>query len=254
MSVILPTYNERENIGPLIDNITDLLSNTDYEIIVVDDNSPDGTMNVVEEKKQFNKRICLVLRTDVRGLTSALNDGIAHACGEIVVWMDCDFQMPPSLIPVLIDKVKNGFDAAVGSRFINEAGDERYDANLEQGFIVWVHKYLSSFICRLTSKILKINFMDWTSGFIAVKKGVFDRINLYGDYGEYFMYLAHYLVKSGYKIVEVPYVLEPRKRGTSKTSESYFGIALRGIKYFYAVFKLMLLDKNFCSNYKKKII
>tara|TARA_B100000315_G_scaffold186404_1_gene175808 strand:- start:404 stop:1222 length:819 start_codon:yes stop_codon:yes gene_type:complete len=251
VSVILPTYNESENIGPLIDDITDLLNNRDYEIIVVDDNSPDGTMNIVEEKKKHNRRLHLVCRTDRRGLTSALNDGIAHARGEIVLWMDCDFQMPPSVVPELVEKVENGYDAAIGSRFIEEGADLRHKDEPDSKGLVSFHRYLSKLICSVTSRVFQTEHTDWTSGFIAIRKEIFDRIDLFGDYGEYFMYLVHHLIKSGYRLVEVPYVLLPRRSGESKTSDSYLGMIAKGVKYLSAILRLKLLDKLYYSVYGK---
>lgn len=251
VSVILPTYNERENIGPIIDEIGDLLGKRDYEIIVVDDNSPDGTWRIVEEKAKDDSRIHLYRRMDKRGLTSALNAGIDAAHGDIIVWMDCDFQMPPSVVPELLRHISNGYDAAVGSRFVKGGSDLRYNQDIDQDRIVNIHRHLSKIICWLTAKIFGTEHTDWTSGFIAIRKEIFERFDLFGDYGEYFMYLIHYLIKSGYRVVEVPYVLVPRERGISKTSKSYRGMTLKGVKYLYAIFRLKLLDTFYYSIYRK---
>lgn len=244
VSVILPTFDERENIGPLIDEIVCLLGQRDFEIIVVDDDSPDGTWRIVEEKAKQDNRIRLLHRLNKKGLVSALNDGIALAQGEILVWMDCDFQMSPSRIPGLLEGIENGYDVAVGSRFVKEGKDVRYDKKLGQGQIVNIHKSLSRLICLATSVIFLTNHKDWTSGFIAIRRKIFDRIRLKGDYGEYFMYLIHYVIKSGYKVIEIPYILLPRRRGTSKTSWSYFNLATKGIKYLSAVFHLAVFKKH----------
>jgi len=251
VSVILPTYNEKENIQLLIDELSEILSEIDYEIIVVDDNSPDETWRIVEDNVKHNSRIRLNRRVDKKGLTSALNDGIELSTGEIIVWMDCDFQMPPSTVIELISTINKGYDAVVGSRFIEGGDDLRYDYKASQGQIVNIHRYLSKLICILTAKIFATNHTDWTSGFIAINKKVFDRFSLFGDYGEYFMYLIHYLKKSQYKIIEIPYTLLPRRSGFSKTSESYIGMLLKGIKYLYAIIRLKLFDQFYYSIYKK---
>ena len=98
VSVVLPTYNERDNIGPLIEAI---LANLEQptQIIVVDDDSPDGTWQVVQEMATNDERIELLRRTDERGLTSALNAGIAHAKGDVIAWMDCDLSCPRKSCP-----------------------------------------------------------------------------------------------------------------------------------------------------------
>ncbi len=243
VSIILPTYNESENIGFLIDEISELLKNKNYEIIVVDDDSPDGTINIVEEKSKHNKRIRSLLRIDERGLTSALNHGIANARGEILVWMDCDLQMPTTLISELIFKVENGYDAAIGSRFIKGGGDIRHLNKSNRKIITKIHRHLSKLICKLTSIVLNTDFSDWTSGFIAIRKDIFNSFNLIGDHGEYFMYLAHHLIKSDYRVLEVPYVLKPRVRGKSKTAEGYFSMIIMGIRYLFALVKLKLFNK-----------
>ncbi len=95
VSIILPTYNERENIIPLLRRLTDILSEKSYEIVVVDDDSPDGTWKFVQEEMYHHSTIKLIRRTDKHGLTSALNAGIDASAGDVVVWLDSDFQHPP---------------------------------------------------------------------------------------------------------------------------------------------------------------
>ena len=117
VSVVLPTYNEKENIVVLIENIfRHLDQNT--EILVVDDNSPDGTWKIVEKLTQTYPNLRLIRRLNKRGLTSALTDGIKASAGNIVAWMDCDLSMPPEKLKELMNKIDEGFDAAVASRFI----------------------------------------------------------------------------------------------------------------------------------------
>ena len=94
VSVILPTYNEKDNIPLLISEIFRQLP-YETEIIVVDDDSPDGTWQVVEEMAKENQNLRLLRRVDKKGLVSALNDGIAVSEGDVVAWMDSDLSMPP---------------------------------------------------------------------------------------------------------------------------------------------------------------
>jgi len=116
VSVVLPTYNERDNIYPLIQALLNHLADASPEIIVVDDDSPDGTWQVVAEVAAQDERVRLLRRLDERGLTSAIAAGIEQARGDIVVWMDCDFSMPPEVVPRLVAAVDGGYDLAVGSR------------------------------------------------------------------------------------------------------------------------------------------
>ncbi len=252
ISIILPTYNEKDNIIPLIDEISDSLNEKEFEIVVVDDDSPDGTWKLVEKKARECPNIHLLHRQNKRGLTSALNDGIGKSTGDILVWMDCDFQMPPSVVPKLVEKVESGFDAAIGSRYVGDGKDLRYNQTVEHKKITLIHTYLSVAICRFTAFVFSSKQTDWTSGFIAIRRDLFDRIDLFGDYGEYFMYLIHHLENSGYRLIEIPYVLGVRIHGESKTAVGYIGMLAKGTKYVWAVFRLKILDIVYYSIYKKK--
>jgi len=252
ISIILPTYNEKDNIIPLIDEISDSLNEKEFEIVVVDDDSPDGTWKLVEKISKECSNIHLLRRQNKRGLTSALNDGIHKSTGDILVWMDCDFQQPPSVVPKLVEKVESGFDAAIGSRYVGDGKDLRYNQTVNHKKITLIHTYLSVAICRFTAFIFSSNQTDWTSGFIAIRRDLFDRIDLFGDYGEYFMYLIHHLENSGYKLIEIPYVLGVRIHGESKTARGYIGMLVKGTKYVWAVFRLKILDIVYYSIYKKK--
>ena len=122
VSVIFPTYNERDNIGPLI---LEVLKYTppNTEVIVVDDNSPDGTWQVVEDMQKDLPNLYLLRRIDKRGLASALRDGIAFSRGEVIVWSDCDFSMPPRKDQgPAARRSPQGSDVAVGSRYVKGGG------------------------------------------------------------------------------------------------------------------------------------
>jgi dolichol-phosphate mannosyltransferase len=235
ISVILPAYNERENIIPLIERTIKAIPQ-EKEIIVVDDNSPDGTFEVVADFCKINPIVRLINRKNERGLCSAVQRGINEATGDIIVWMDCDLSMPPEKIPDLIDKIINdGYDVAVGSRYVPGGKDRRTDSGK---FILFFHTTLSRIITTFTSLMLWRTFRDWTSGFIAVKSEVIKKIHLNGDYGEFFIEMMYRILKSGYKVIEVPYELIPRQHGQSKTSTNYLGFFTRGIKYIRCVFRL----------------
>ncbi len=117
LTVILPTYNERENIPILIAGILACVR-TPVQVLVVDDNSPDGTWQVVEDIAAREPRVRLLLRTTERGLTSAIWAGTQAADTDAVSWMDCDLAMPPELIPLQLDRLNAGADIAIGSRYV----------------------------------------------------------------------------------------------------------------------------------------
>ena len=153
---MLPTYNERDNIGPLIESILATLDRP-IQIIVVDDDSPDGTWQVVQEMSANDERIELLRRTDERGLTSALNAGIARARGDIIAWMDCDLSMPPEKLPELVEALAES-DLAVGSRYVKGGKDAGH--SFTGRTFSWVMNFC-------TALLLGFAIRDYTSGFIA---------------------------------------------------------------------------------------
>lgn len=232
-SVILPTYNEKENIVPLIQAILQNVGD-ESEIIVVDDDSPDGTWKEVEVLAKSKKNINLLRRIDKRGLVSALNDGLALSRGETVVWMDCDFSMPPKEIRNLLVCIDQGYDVAVGSRFVKGGGVE---------IVTESEDTLSAYLMSLTlnkfiQMVLGRSFKDYTSGFIAIKKKVLEEISLKGDYGEYFIDLIYRAIKKGYKVIEIPYLCKARRKGVSKTGTRSSHYFKKGLKYIILTFRL----------------
>ena len=102
ISVLLPTYNEAQNIAPLVHEILASLAAWDTEVIVIDDDSPDGTWRIAGEIDPGSERVRVLRRRAGRGLVASLEEGIAQARGAILCWMDADFSMPPSLLPELV--------------------------------------------------------------------------------------------------------------------------------------------------------
>jgi dolichol-phosphate mannosyltransferase len=226
LSIILPTYNESENILLLLDELERHIP-VPYEAIVVDDNSPDGTWRLVDEYARKHSQVVLVRRIYERGLTSALNAGIEHARGRLLMWMDVDLSMPPARVPALLEAIESGADVAVGSRYVRGGGDARAVTPL-----LTFQLFLSKVLSILGGWFLGCGFRDWSSGFIVLKREALDDYRLRGDYGEYFINLICYLIKQrGASVVEVPYILTPRERGESKTATNVWGFFQRGHKY-----------------------
>src|SRR4030042_2358677 len=220
VSVILPTFNEAGNIGLLIEALLARLPETS-EIVVVDDDSPDLTWQVVEEIKSHEPRIRLIRRIGRRGLTSALQEGVEAAEGAYVFWMDCGFSQPPEKISELLEALKDN-DIAVASRYVS-GGKEKGHSLLGS--------FLSIMICRFASWVLSPAIKDYTSGYVGTRKEILKTIPLKGDYGEYcieFLFRAH---KKGYRIIEIPYTCQPRHSGESKTATNLIGYLTRGRSY-----------------------
>jgi dolichol-phosphate mannosyltransferase len=235
VSVVLPTVNERENIVILIQELLVHLGDVPTEIVVVDDDSPDGTWQVVAEMAEQDARLRLIHRKDERGLTSAIAAGIDQARGDIVVWMDCDLSMPPDVVPQLVAAVDQGYDLALGSRYVRGGRDVGHS---------WVGRTFSWVINFFASLFLGWQVRDYTSGFIAARRHLFEHITLQGDYGEYCIDLLHRARRQGYKLKEIPYECVPRLRGESKTAENVWGYFRRGINYVTTILRLRFLPSS----------
>ena len=230
VTVILPTYNERENIRPLFERTLAALSGQTVEILVVDDDSPDGTWEIVQEMAGGDERIRLCRRIDERGLTSAIWHGIQHAGGDIVVWMDCDLAMPPESIPDLLSPLASaGADIAIGSRYVRGGRDIGHSLT---------GQLFSRAINVFAGLFLGFGIRDYTSGFVAARRALFDQITLQGDYGEYCIDFLYRAKRLGFQIVEVPYDCVERAAGESKTALNAWGYMRRGVKYVQTILRL----------------
>ncbi|MBI2304210.1 MAG: glycosyltransferase [Chloroflexi bacterium] len=230
VSAVLPTYNERGNIGGLIVSILEH-SPPATEVIVVDDDSPDSTWRIVEEMAQRDDRVRLLRRVGRRGLTSAIAEGISLARGDMVLWMDCDFSHPPAKIPELLAVLQGGAHMAVASRYRPGAADDR------GSFWLVASSRLINSLARL---ILDRRITDYTSGYVAAKKEIFQEIDLRGDYGEYCIDLLYRTIRRGFIVAEVPYRNVSRLVGQSKTAPHLGQFVRRGLMYLAKVTELKI--------------
>lgn len=227
VSVVLPTFNERDNIAGLITAIFQAAPQV-AEVIVVDDDSPDGTWAVVAEMAKADPRVKLLRRIGVRGLTSALNAGFAQATGDAVLWMDCDFSMPPQVIPALLHELEEA-DVVLGSRYVRGGKDVGHSV---------AARLFSRLINLFASLLLGFAIHDYTSGFIAARRQVLRDIPLRGDYGEYCIDFLHRARRKGYRVKEVPYTCLPRRAGESKTATHIGQLFWKGRKYVTTILGL----------------
>lgn len=235
---VLPTYNERDNIDLLVRGILDHAT-TPHIVLVVDDNSPDGTADVVralaaELNTPEQQRVMLYVRTGQKGLTTAIQTGIdlaIHTLGaDIVTWMDCDLSMPPADVPRLTAAIiEDGADMAVGARWIPGGADVAHGL---------VARTLSRVINGLAVAMLGSQVHDYTSGFIAGRAPLLRGLRLQGDYGEYCIDLLGRTVRAGLRVQEVPYVCVPRTAGESKTGANLWDYLVKGRKYVATIWRL----------------
>lgn len=226
VSIIVPTYNEKDQIASLITNLYRTIA-APLEVIVVDDASPDGTADVVNELDHSSLRL---IRRKQRGLAAAFHRGILEARGDIIGWMDADATMPPEVMNKLIAELDE-HDIAIGSRYVEGGSDNRHP--LRTG--------ASRAINWLARTVLGGNIGDYDSGFIAMRREVFDYVTLipfgYGDYFIEFIYDAH---RAGLKIKEVGYAFTDRSRGVSKSAPSVLAFFITGLRYVLRIFSLRL--------------
>ena len=210
VSVIVPTYNERDNIPELVRRLDAALRGLPYEIVIVDDNSPDGTAEVaLELSKQYPIRV--VKRPGKLGLASAVLDGFKVARGDILVVMDADLQHSPEVVPKLVEKIREGYDVVIASRYV--PGGKTVGWSLIRKIISKVAIALVHILLPETRRI-----RDPISGFFAVRRSVVENFTS-RPLG--FKILLDILVRGRYNsVVEVPYTFEPRRRGKSKLSRT----------------------------------
>ena len=217
ISIVIPTYNEAENIEELLTEIKNSLESAgivSYEVIVVDDSSSDGTAEIardVAERLKIPGKI--IVRRGRRGLTSAIMRGFTESRGKYIVVMDADLQHPPETIPGLFEKAsREDLDVVIASRYTKGGGIEGAP----------IHRRFISRVAALVARILipqARGIRDPLSGFFLVRRSVIEGVGMDAveRHGRSFKILLEILVKGRYRrVAEHPYVFRPRKRGKSK--------------------------------------
>ncbi len=238
VSIVMPTYNEAGNVAGLIRESAGYVRGagvSEVEVIVVDDDSPDQTWKIAGETECPDARIRVIRRMKRHGLTASLNEGIAAAEMDVIVWLDCDFSQPPEKIPQMLYMIGQGFDVAVNSRYVLGGGEAR------SGKGGALQLYLSKRLNGVLRFLLKDTFYDYTSGFVAVRREVFNDMQLRGDYGEYFIDFIYRILRDRrFRVCELPYIMQPRRSGESKTGANLFQFMKRGRKYLTTILRLRI--------------
>jgi dolichol-phosphate mannosyltransferase len=224
--VIIPTYNEAENISKIIPAIAQeirSLPNHNIEILVVDGHSPDGTAQVVTDLQKDFPFVHLLMEQEKRGLGAAYVFAFRHAMNQmnadVVVEMDADFQHDPKNLPALISKLDEGYDYVIGSRF-TRGGSIPKEWAFYRKFLSWGGNIFSKIVLGI------YNVNDFTSGFKASRvHGFVDKMDLDGVLSKGFAYkidLLYKMHKLGARIAEVPISFGLRDRGDSKMEKNNF--------------------------------
>jgi dolichol-phosphate mannosyltransferase len=211
--VIVPTFNERDNIVGFLETLR--AAAPDADVLVVDDNSPDGTGPAAEQAASELGQIKVLHRPGKLGLGSAYRHGFQVAMDEgydVVVTMDVDFSHDPAVVPTMIATLAAGADAVVGSRYVEGGGTENWPLH---------RRLLSRWGNRYTAFVLGLRVRDCTSGFRAYRAEALRAIDPPSTGAEGYAFLTELvrrLVRRGYSVVEVPIVFRDREHGTSKMS------------------------------------
>jgi dolichol-phosphate mannosyltransferase len=211
--VVLPTFNEVENIAAILAAIRANVPGAD--IIVVDDHSPDGTAGVAETVASELGQIKLLHRPGKHGLGSAYRNGFMMALDEgydRIVSMDADFSHDPSAIPEMLRLIDAGAAAVIGSRYVPGGSTVNWSTQ---------RRWLSRWGNRYTSFVLRLQIRDCTSGFRAYRADALRAISPSTTTAEGYAFLTELvrrLVRGGFKVMETPIVFLDRERGTSKMS------------------------------------
>lgn len=224
--VIIPTYNEIENIDRMIDTVMSLEKGID--LLVVDDNSPDGTGAAVKKKQtQYPEKLHILERTEKNGLGTAYIAGFHWALDrdyQFICEMDCDFSHPVDQLPKLFEHCENGADVCVGSRYV---GGVVNVVNWPMGRVLMSY-YASKYVQFITG--LKVE--DTTAGFVCYKRKVLETIKIdeikFRGYA-FQIEMKFRAKKFGFSIKEHPIIFTDRTAGTSKMSTKIFREALFGV-------------------------
>lgn len=234
VTVILPTYLEAQNLPTLIPRIHRAVS--PQEILVIDDDSPDDTKQVVAALKKRYPSVALHSQVPPLGLAASIRYGIARAKSPIIAWMDADGSHPPELLPSLYEAMASA-DITVASWHIPGGEDKRSETKT---------RFFSGSINLLARLVLGSTIHSYTSGYCMGKADILRRLRMRGSYGEYFIDMCAQILNERRTVTEIPFVLTSRTAGKSKTASGIFSYCLRGIPYLVTVArsKAAKLQKN----------
>ncbi|MBN1643204.1 MAG: glycosyltransferase family 2 protein [Dehalococcoidales bacterium] len=227
VSVIVPTYNEKDNVARLVERIHTSLSDYDYEVVFIDDNSKDGTADLIQALSG-KYPVKVVVRKDKRGLASAVADGISYVSGEFVIVMDADLQHPPEVLPDIFKALKN-HEFVMASRYIKGGSPGQWTLS----------RRIVSLVANLLALPLAFKVKDRVSGFFGFRRASVDAkaLNPLG-----WKIGLEILVRGRFGLVsEVPYTFARRSQGTSKLSKRIIWQYIRQLVKLYS-YKFQILD------------
>ena len=213
--ICLPTYNERDNLP----RVLDALEPFGVEVLIIDDNSPDGTGDLADELAADRDWVSVLHREAKEGLGPAYLAGFRRALSgdaEYVLEMDADLSHDPSAVPRLLEACVNGADVALGSRYVEGGGTENWGRG---------RRLVSAGGSLYARTLLGVDIRDLTGGFKCFRRAVLERIDLDAVTSKGYAFqieLTYRALRAGFRVVEVPIVFVDRTHGTSKMSRTIF--------------------------------
>ena len=238
VSIVLPTYNEKENLMILVPKIEDAFKKIEHEIIIVDDSSPDGTADYIMSLK--NKNVKLVLRKKKEGIGAALREGYFAAKHMIIISSDSDLSYEVEDMLRLIKKIKDGYDLVVGTRHKKK---NYYEAKS----LLTIVKYTISKVGNIITRALAgVNVTDFSANFRAIKKNVFIKLTLNEKTNTILLEMILKAKYNGFKVGEIPVTFKERVYGESKLN-----LFKESPKFFFKLLKFVFLYRILKLNLKK---
>ena len=232
ISIVIPTYNEKENLPALIENIFHVFEkNTlDCSVIVVDDNSPDGTGHIADQLAEKDNRVQVIHRKKKMGIGTAHIEGFRHALkhnnSDLIFSMDSDHSHDPKYLPNFIEMHENGCDVVVGSRYVEGGGVENWGL---------YRKAISKGANLLASTLLRVKVHDMTTGYRCYDRKVLEKLDLDSIRSNGYSFLEEilfYCNKEDFSIGETPIIFVDRTHGKSKLSKKEM------VKFFLTILRL----------------
>jgi dolichol-phosphate mannosyltransferase len=226
LSIIIPIYNEEENIPTLLDRVFEVARQLlPLEVITVDDGSQDRSFEILRDEASRRPELKVIRFRRNYGQTAAMMAGIDHACGEILISLDADLQNDPGDIPLLLHKLDEGYDVVSGWR------RERKDARFRRTFV-------SRIANKLISKVSGVPLNDYGCTLKAYRRDVIKGVKLYGEMHRFIPIYASWM---GARVTEIPVRHHPRTRGASK-----YGLE-RVVKVVLDMVVVKFLDRHFAK-------
>jgi dolichol-phosphate mannosyltransferase len=259
LTIVLPTFNEKENLEYLLPQILEStwpFPSSELQVVVVDDRSTDGTSQLVNKIRGADSRVILLERNSAPSLPLSIWEGIQFAPTEYVAWLDADGSMPiADLVRFVAIAHLEDVDVVIGSRFVVGGGYKglnvvgrtsimEFYKNIRNSQDSVVAVILSRCLNEFLRLVLRAGVRDLTSGFIVARKSFIASRDFEASYGDYCPILIRRLVFRGAAIREIGYTCLPRAYGVSKTGSSLYTYLRRGFPYLWSAVREILRSES----------